>query len=144
MRLAKMNEAKPLHQFLLLIEIDGMEGIKNAHGEEIAQTIWAQLGRTIELSFRNRDITSNLGSEFACILLHLSRENAFDIAERFRAKIAGKEFECPGAPNGKLACTVSIGIVAADTKESIKSLVNLARVGVSQAKSLGGNHCACI
>jgi len=143
-RLVKMGEAKPLQQFLLLIEIDGMKGIKKTHGEEIAQSILAQLGQTIDLSFRGRDITSSLGDEFACILLHLSRENAFDIAERFRGNVAGKDFECPGAPNGSLACTVSIGIVAADTKESINSLVNLARVGVSQAKSLGGNQFACI
>lgn len=143
-RLVKLGEAKPLQQFLLLIEIDGMDGIKQAYGEAAAQSIWSQMGQTIELAFRGRDITSSLEGEFACILLHLSREKAFDIAERFRGTVAGKEFACPGTSNGKLACTVSIGIVAADTRDSINGLLNVARVGINQAKALGGNQCACV
>ena len=143
-RLVKMGGAKPLQQFLLLIEIDGIARIRDAHGEAAANAVLEQIGQTVDLSFRGRDITSSLGDEFACILLHLSRENAFDIAERFRSTLADRMLKCPGAPNGELACTVSIGIVAADTKERIDSLLNLARVGVNQAKSLGGNHCACI
>lgn len=143
-RLSKMSGIKPLNQFLLLIAIDGLDGIKKAHGEETAQSIRAQLGQSIDVSFRSRDITASLGNEFACVLLHLSRENAFDIAERFRGSIAGKDFECPSMPGGKMSCTVSIGIIAIDIKENIDSLTNLARVGVSQAKSLGGNQCACI
>lgn len=143
-RLVKLGYAKPLQQFLLLIEIDGLAKIKETYGEGVGYLIWRQLGSLIEISFRGRDITANLDDEFVCILVHLSRENAFDIAERFRGLVAEKEFKCSGASDGTLKCTVSIGIVAADTKDKIDSLVNLARVGVNQAKSSGGNQCACL
>lgn len=144
-RLAKLGESKPLQQFLLLVEIDGLETVKMAYGEQFAHALRGKMGEFIDLSFRGRDITASPSEEeYACILQNISREKAFDIAERFRESVVNKEFECAASPGGKLSCTVSIGIVSADTKEQVKTLLNRARIGISQAKSLGGNQCVCI
>ena len=143
-RLIKLGQVKPLQQFLLLIEIDGLEQLKQAHGEDFAEALRGKMGQAVDISFRGRDITASLGDEFVCILQNVSREKSFDIAERFREGISGKEFDVLTPGTGKLKCTVSIGIVSADTKEEIKTLLNRARLGVGQARSLGGNQCICI
>jgi diguanylate cyclase (GGDEF)-like protein len=143
-RLVKLGAFKPLQQFLLLIEIDGFDKIALARGQDFAVSLRGQFGQAIDLSFRSRDITASPAEEFACILQHVSREKAFDVAERFRVTVADKEFDCAAAETGTLKCTVSIGIVSADAKDDIKTLLNHARVGISQAKSLGGNQCVCI
>jgi diguanylate cyclase (GGDEF)-like protein len=142
-RLIKLGQIKPLQQFLLLIEIDGLDALARAHGQEFIDALRAKMGQIVDISFRGRDITASPGNEFACILQNISREKAFDVAERFRESILGKEFDgLPGAV-GPAKCTVSIGIVSADTKEQIATLLNQARLGVNQAKSLGGNQCVC-
>ncbi|MFM8330176.1 MAG: GGDEF domain-containing protein [Candidatus Methylumidiphilus sp.] len=143
-RLAKLGLAKPLQQFLLFIEIDGLDGIKKYHGEEFAHFLRAEFGELINLSFRNRDITASVDNEFVCVLLHVSRETAFDIAERFRLAVAAKEFDCASARTGRFSCTVSIGIVSADTKDQVRALLNHARIGADQAQGRGGNQCVCL
>jgi len=145
-RLIKLGQIKPLQQFLLVIEIDGFDALSKVHGPEFVDSLRGKMGQVVDVSFRGRDITASpTGNEFACILQNLSRERAFDVAERFRENLLGKEFDCfPDRASGKLKCTVSIGIVSADTKEKITTLLNRARIGVNQAKSLGGNQCICI
>jgi len=143
-RLIKLGQIKPLQQFLLLIEIDGFDGLQQKHGQEFVDALRGKMGQIVDISFRGRDITASSGNEFACILQHVSREKAFDVAERFRESILNKAFEGLPTETGQLSCTVSVGIVSADTKESIKTLLNHARIGVNQAKSLGGNQCICI
>lgn len=144
LRLGKLGQSKPLQQFMLLIELDDFDKFKRSFGDETTKRLRSEIGHAVELSFRGRDITASLEEEFVCVLLNLSRENAFDIAERFRNKVSEMQIECPGAPNGIITCTVSIGIAAADPKEKLGSVINLARVGVNQARGLGGNHSVCI
>jgi diguanylate cyclase (GGDEF)-like protein len=143
-RLIKLGQAKPLQQFLLLIEIDGFDRLNKINGEAFADELRGKMGQTIDISFRGRDITASTDNEFVCVLQHVSREKAFDIAERFRLSIAEKTFEGLPPDNIEIRCTVSVGLVSADTKEQIKTLLNRARIGVSQAKSMGGNQCVCI
>lgn len=143
-RMVKLGAFKPLQQFLLLVEIDGFDKIAADYGQEFALSLRGQFGQTIDLSFRSRDITASPAEEFACILQHIPREKAFDVAERFRGVVAEKEFGCAAAPSGKLKCTVSIGIVYADARDEIKTLLNQGRVATRQAKALGGNQCVCI
>jgi len=143
-RLVKLGTAKPLQQFLLLIEIDGWDEIRRTYGDDFARSLRWQIGQTVDVSFRGRDVTASPGNEFVCILQHVSREKAFEIAERFRELVASKEFACATAKTGKLRCTVSAGIVSADTREHVRALLNRARVGISQARAAGGNQCACI
>lgn len=143
-RLVRLGAFKPLQQFLLLIEIDGFGRIVAAHGPAFAQSLRGQIGQTIDLSFRGRDITASTHEEFVCLLQHVSRERAFDIAERFRNTVADKAFNCATMEGGALKCTVSIGIVSAEANDHVKTLLNLARVGASQARTSGGNQCVCV
>jgi diguanylate cyclase (GGDEF)-like protein len=142
-RLIKLGQVKPLQQFLLLIEIDGFDGLSKAHGQGFAEGLRGKMGQFIDISFRSRDITACTDTEFVCLLQHVSREKAFDVAERFRESIVAKTFDGPTPNIGPISCTVSIGIVSADTREYIKTVLNLARIGLSQARSLGGNQCVC-
>lgn len=143
-RLAKLATAKPLQQFMLFIDIDGLGEIKAAYGNAAADALRVGVAEIIHLSFRERDIVASSDDEFVGILVHVSREEAFDIAERFRITVAEKEFNLPTLQNRPLKCTVSIGIVYADTKEQVRTLLNYARVGASQAKAMGGNQSVCL
>ncbi len=144
-RLHKLDALNPLQAFFLLIKIDGLDEIERIHGEHFARSLHGQMGQIINVSFRGRDIIASLGDEFVCILPHVSREKTVDIAERFREIIAIKEFDCPTVETGILHCTVSIGIVPDDTKEKdTKTLVNRARVAISQARYQGENQCVCL
>jgi diguanylate cyclase (GGDEF)-like protein len=143
-RLIKLGQAKPLQQFLLLIEIDGYERLRKINGGDFADGLRGKMGQTIDISFRGRDIRASTENEFVCLLQHVSREKAFDVAERFRQSVAEHVFDGLPPSNTEIRCTVSVGIVSADTKEQIKNLLNRARIGVSQAKSMGGNQCICI
>jgi diguanylate cyclase (GGDEF)-like protein len=143
-RMVKLNAFHYLQQYLLFIKIDNLEQIAADHGPHATLALRGQFGQIIDLSFRNRDIAASLNEEFACLLLLVSREKAFDIAERFRAMIAEKEFDCPAIAGGKIKCTISVGIVSAEPGDHIKSLINHARTGINQTSSLGGNLCVCV
>jgi two-component system cell cycle response regulator len=144
-RMTKLTMDKPLQSFLLLMEVDGLDKVKSTLGQGFANFLLAKIGEVIEVSFRDRDIIASTNSnEFACILPNLSQDKALDIAERFRSMIEQTSFDCPTTENGKFSCTVSIAIVSAEMNEEIKTLLNRARIGINQAKSLGGNQSVCI
>jgi diguanylate cyclase (GGDEF)-like protein len=143
-RLSKLPSSKLAQLFLLLIEIDNREGIQQAYGEKALRSLRVQLGQVIDTSFRGRDITASLGDEFICVLQQVSQEKALEIAERFRESIAEKEFNCVTAKGNVLKCTVSIGVVAANTTESIRTPLNHARIAIAEAKSSGGNRCVSL
>lgn len=144
-RSTKLGEVKPFQQYLLLIDVDGYDEIKLTHGQGLIQALQSLVGGLIDTSFRFRDITANLGDgKFACLLQQVSREDAIEIAERFRQAVDGQTFECVTAETGQLSFKISIGIVRADPKDQIGTVLNRARIAVNQAKSLGGNQCACL
>ena len=141
-RTIKLGMFKPSQQFLLLIEIEGLEAMKTVIGEKQTRLLQGKLGELIESSLDLRNITACFGdSEFACILQNLSQEEAYAHAESLRKTIAGKEFDCPAMETGKVFFKASIGIVSADTKDEMKTLINRARINLNHAVSLGGNQC---
>lgn len=144
-RLTKLTTQKAWQNCLLLIEVDGLDKVKATHGPGFSNFLLRKIGELIELSFRDRDIIGSINSnEFACILPNLPQDKAQEIAERFRTIIEQSSFDCPSTESGKFRCTVSIAIVSAEIKEEIKTLLNRARIGVSQAMSTGGNQTVSV
>ena len=144
-RNVKLGLVQPALEFLLLIEIAGWEAIKASLDEKQVKQLQEKLGDLIESSLDCRNITACLGNiEFVSILHRVSQEEAYAMAENLRKTLAGTEFDCPALESGKASFKASIGIVPADTKEEMRSLISRARLGLNQAVALGGNQCILI
>lgn len=144
-RYNKLGLAQSGRQFLLLIEVEGLEGIKPAVGEKQVLQWLEKLGEVIESSVTVRNIMACLSSnEFACLLQNVSKDEASQIAETIRKAVAAKEFDCATMETGKIGFKTSIGIAAADAHEGLRTLANRARISLNQAVSWGGNQCVVI
>lgn len=142
----KLGQVKPFRQFMLLIEIQGLNDIKTKIDEKQTKLFQEKIGELIERSaYDIKNISACLGeSEFAIILQQVSEEEAYSAAEAIRKAIAGKEFDSPVLESGKAAFKASIGIALADSKEELKLLISRARISLNQAVSQGGNQCVII
>ena len=144
-RTVKLSLFKPSEQFLLLIELQGLENLKPLIGVKQVSLMQVKIAELIESSLTVRNLSAYFGeSEFACFLQHVSQDEALAYAEGIRKTIAEKEFDCPSTETGKVSVKASIGIVSADIKDEMKTLINRARICLNQAVSLGGNQCVII
>ena len=145
LRMVRLGLFKTSQQFLLLIELHSLENLKALIGEKQVQQFQVKIAEIIESSLDVRNITARFGeNEYACLLQHVTQEKASAYAEAIRKAVADKDFDCPSIETGKVNYRASIGIVSADPKDEIKTLINRGRISLNQAVQLGGNQCVLI
>ena len=107
-----------------------------------------EIARTLSSMLREYDLAGRFGGEEFSLLLPQTRAvDAFRIAERVRASIAGLSIIAPGATGGeRVHVTVSIGVAALDSG-SVRKLTELmaaADAALYRAKDGGRNQVQMI
>lgn len=123
---------------LVMFDVDGLEGVNEAHGRKAGDTVLFEIARILKESVRATDIPARFGpEEFAAILAHTTADQALIFAERLRERISQHKIIFGGA---EILITISVGICEYEPGiERHYQLVERAEAAVSTSKKRGRN-----
>src|SRR5207237_6606393 len=116
-----------------LLDIDRFKVINDTYGHLVGDQVIKEIARTLSSMLREYDMAGRFGGEEFSLLLPQTRAvEAFRIAERVRAKIAGLSIIAPGATGGeRVHAQVSIGVAALDSGCNRELLAIMAAAGAA-------------
>jgi diguanylate cyclase (GGDEF)-like protein len=124
-----------------LLDLDRFKAINDTYGHLVGDQVIKEVARTLDTMLREYDRAGRFGGEeFALVLPHTRATDAFRIAERIRASVAGLRFIAPGASGGeRVSVTVSIGVAALDSgdRREFGDLLAAADAALYRAKASG-------
>lgn len=134
---AMADEGRPLS--VLMADIDSLKMINDAHGHLLGEFVVGEIGRIIGALHEDegRIATRFGGDEYQTILPELSKEQAVEVAEEIRRRVAAYAFE-----RGDVAArtTISIGVATyPEDGTTRQELTHAADAALYRAKSAGGN-----
>jgi diguanylate cyclase (GGDEF)-like protein len=133
---------------IAILDIDRFKVINDTYGHLAGDQVLKEIARALESLLRDYDRAGRFGGEEFSLLLPQTRAvDAFRIAERVRANIAGLSIIVPGATGGeRVHVTVSIGVSALDSgsKREYTELMAAADAALYRAKSGGRDQVQMI
>ena len=131
-----------------LLDIDRFKVINDTYGHLVGDQVIKEIARTLSSMLREYDLAGRFGGEEFSLLLPQTRAvDAFRIAERVRANVAGLSIIAPGATGGeRVHVTVSIGVAALDSGSvrKLNELMAAADAAMYRAKSGGRDQVQMI
>ena len=131
-----------------ILDIDRFKVINDTYGHLVGDQVLKEIARTLDSLLRDYDRAGRFGGEEFSLLLPQTRAvDAFRIAERVRANIAGLSIIVPGATGGeRVHVTVSVGVAALDSgsKREYAELMAAADAALYRAKSDGRDQVQMI
>jgi diguanylate cyclase (GGDEF)-like protein len=131
---------------LALVDIDHFKVVNDTHGHLVGDRVLRAVADALTSHLRDYDRAGRFGGEEFVLLLAQTNENdAYRIAERLRAHVAGmgvRVDDNPGAVAVRL--TISIGVAAVDggANRELTDLLAAADSALYQAKQTGRNRVA--
>jgi diguanylate cyclase (GGDEF)-like protein len=122
---------------LVACDLDHFKRINDHYGHAAGDRVLKAFGRLLRLSCRASDLVGRIGGEeFAILLRGAADDEAFEFAERLRARLSEVEFEfLPSAS----PVTTSVGIAELRPGETINQLLARADQQLYRAKAAGRN-----
>lgn len=127
---------------IAMIDIDHFKQVNDTHGHAFGDIVLKTMSSVCRHSLRDTDIFARYGGEeFVLLLSETDLEGGILVAERLRQNVANTNIPLPdGEP---YSITISMGIIASGTFESLEDLVKGADTALYQAKETGRNKvCA--
>ena len=133
---------------VVMLDIDRFKMINDTYGHLVGDQVIKEIAHTLDGLLRDYDRAGRFGGEEFSLLLPQTRAvDAFRIAERVRANIAGLSIIAPGATGGeRVQATVSIGVAALDagSKREYAELMAAADAALYRAKAGGRDQVQMI
>jgi diguanylate cyclase (GGDEF)-like protein len=133
---------------IAMVDIDKFKVINDTYGHLVGDLVLKEIANTLNALLRDYDLAGRFGGEEFSLLLPQTRAvDAFRIAERVRANIAGLSIIAPGATGGeRVQVTVSIGVAALDSgsRRELSELVAAADAALYRAKAGGRDQVQMI
>jgi diguanylate cyclase (GGDEF)-like protein len=133
---------------IAMVDIDKFKVINDTYGHLVGDQVLKEIANTLNTLLRDYDLAGRFGGEEFSLLLPQTRAvDAFRIAERVRANIAGLSVIAPGATGGeRVQVTVSIGVAALDSgsKRELSELMAAADAALYRAKAGGRDQVQMI
>ena len=119
---------------VLLMDVDGLKRINDAHGHTAGDRILMQLAMSLRRSIRSVDTPARLGGDEFCVLApHQDSKGAAILAERLAAAVR-EEVATPDDP----PVSLSIGVVGCpEHGQDAETLVDVADRAMYRAKAAG-------
>jgi diguanylate cyclase (GGDEF)-like protein len=131
-----------------LLDIDMFKTINDTYGHLVGDQVIKEIANTLDALLRDYDRAGRFGGEEFSLLLPQTRAvDAFRIAERVRANIAGLSIIAPGSSGAeRVHVTVSIGVAALDSgsKREYAELMAAADAALYRAKAGGRDQVQMI
>ncbi len=124
---------------LLMLDLDGFKRTNDELGHVAGDAVLRATADVLRTSLRASDMSARYGGdEFAIILPGLHKTDAFAVAEKLRATIAGLRVMAGGGGEGRaIAVRASIGVSSANGPCSVIELIESADRALYQAKNSG-------
>jgi diguanylate cyclase (GGDEF)-like protein len=128
---------------LILFDIDHFKKVNDRYGHAVGDQVLREVTCIALQCIRRIDLFGRIGGEEFAVLLPGTRfEEAMDVAERIRAKIAGTVFHCGSSI--KLQVQVSLGIHLVDVEgQGLDAALKMADNALYRAKQSGRNKVCC-
>jgi diguanylate cyclase (GGDEF)-like protein len=131
-----------------LLDLDRFKNINDTYGHLVGDQVIKEVANTLNNVLREYDLAGRFGGEeFAVLLPQTRAPDAFRIAERIRASVAGLSLIAPGASGGeRVQVTVSIGVAALDSgdRREFADLMAAADAALYRAKDSGRDQVQMI
>ncbi len=120
---------------LLIIDIDNFKRVNDTYGHLAGDAVLKVLGSALSDSLRQNDIVARFGGEeFIVLIPRVNEEQALNVANKLREKIARTEYE--NIP----PITISIGCSLYKPHETIETFIDRADIALYNAKTNGKNR----
>lgn len=126
---------------LVRMDLDNFNQIFIKYGKQVADTLLKTVGTHLSQQVRQEDMLARVGlAKFAMFLRDTPLGKAEQFAERLRNSIAAMKFKLSNQE--MLRLTVSLGVYepTLESKDDIKSLIEITEKYLTQAASQGGNR----
>ncbi|WP_419811762.1 diguanylate cyclase [Bacterioplanoides sp.] len=121
---------------LAFVDIDHFKQINDLHGHRIGDQVLIELAVLLKRSVREIDVAARYGGEeFVLLLNGVALDDALQVLERIRIRVAGQHYAEVSIP-----MTVSIGVVQYHDGEPVGTLLNRADCLLYEAKREGRNR----
>ena len=121
-----------------ILDIDFFKKINDSYGHDVGDLVLRQLSNLLQEGFRASDIVARFGGEEFCVLaLDLDRNDAVNLFEKFRKRVADYSFVTPKGK--KISATISIG-VCSEIKGDLDKMIKAADEKLYAAKAGGRNQ----
>jgi len=126
---------------LIMLDVDHFKRYNDAHGHPAGDRVLVTLAGLLEDSLRTSDIVARYGGEeFSVILVDTTPEDAREVAEKLRQRIAGHTFELPEEGAAGVRVTISLGLASHPLDaRAATGLVSMADQALYLAKEAGRN-----
>lgn len=122
--------------YLLLLDLDHFKMVNDTWGHEAGDYLLAEISALLRNNVGMRDIPARLGGdELSVIVHHSSDDSVIALAQRLCEKIS--QVNLPAAP--AFHCSVSIGVAAANSAESLHEWLRHADEALYCVKRAGRN-----
>jgi diguanylate cyclase len=123
---------------LCYLDLDHFKPINDTYGHGVGDQVLRRFARLVHDSLRDADYTGRLGGEeFVLVLSQTGLEEAWQVAERLRARLQEQSF---ADLHENLKVTVSIGVSEYRMGEHIDDAINRADSCLYRAKETGRNR----
>ena len=126
---------------MILFDIDEFKKVNDMFGHAVGDRVLIQTAQVVASQLRTTDIFGRIGGdEFLVILPETDAGQAYQMAERIRAKVAGQSVETPSQP---VTVTISIGIAGMSEDshpDEVEALIHRADQALYAAKHAGRNR----
>ena len=129
---------------VLWLDLDHFKEVNDTRGHAVGDDVLRTVSLRLAESIRTVDTLGRFGGEeFIVVLPEMSLEEAWDIAERLRRRIAEEPVEV--SVGSAIDLTISIGVaIYPDHASSAEDLCNMADKAMYQAKKLGRNRTVIV
>jgi polar amino acid transport system substrate-binding protein len=133
----KVSRYTDYHCSLMMIDVDLFKKINDTMGHQEGDKILQSLAKAMQKSLRQTDTIGRWGGEeFMVILSHTTLDEALNVAESLRLKVAQYPFLT------LYPITVSIGVGEFSQAEEVHELVGRVDAALYRAKEIGRNNVA--
>jgi diguanylate cyclase (GGDEF)-like protein len=133
---------------IAILDIDKFKVVNDTYGHLAGDQALKEIANTLNSMLRDYDLAGRFGGEEFSLLLPQTRAvDAFRIAERVRANIAGLSIIAPGSSGAeRVQVTVSIGVAALDagSRRELPELMAAADAALYRAKAGGRDQVQMI
>ncbi len=122
---------------LFIIDIDDFKKINDTYGHLVGDHVLELMGNVLSTSLRQNDIVARFGGEeFTVLVPQVNEEQAANVANKLRKKIAETQFK------DIFGITVSIGCSLYTPRETLENFIGRADTALYKAKA-GGKNKVC-
>lgn len=126
---------------LLMTDIDHFKAFNDTYGHQTGDQVLRLVGLAVKQNVKGQDIACRYGGEeFGIILPRTNLANAAKLAEQIRVAVMSKELIKRSTGENLGFITISIGVAAFQTGDTITSIVERADTSLYLAKRNGRNR----